>query len=207
MSHLGAGDETEIDRQSVSRDNRQKDESKGVKDTLAADGSSSIKSEKSPGDTKLAENSFLGNDKPVPPPADAASDNKSDIAGGDKNIGPCNKGKGNDEMLKSQPVTRKPTEMDAIFNTSATNQDEKAQKGKEEAEVSSSEDLLLAATSERAMSGGEFRRRPPTRSGGRNLLDSTFSLSGAQIDDDKKSRTTIRVQNPPGGRSSGIWYS
>ncbi|XP_027203248.2 collapsin Response Mediator Protein isoform X2 [Dermatophagoides pteronyssinus] len=44
-----------------------------------------------------------------------------------------------------------------------------------------------------------------TRSGVRNLQDSSFNLSGAQIDDDKISKTAIRVQNPPGGRSSGIW--
>nr|XP_046908901.1 dihydropyrimidinase-like isoform X2 [Dermatophagoides farinae] len=44
-----------------------------------------------------------------------------------------------------------------------------------------------------------------TRSGVRNLQDSSFNLSGAQIDDDKIGKTAIRVQNPPGGRSSGIW--
>lgn len=44
-----------------------------------------------------------------------------------------------------------------------------------------------------------------TRSGVRNLQDSSFSLSGAQIDDDKIGKTAIRVHNPPGGRSSGIW--
>lgn len=51
----------------------------------------------------------------------------------------------------------------------------------------------------------EFHSRPLTRGGCRNLQDSTFSLSGAQIDDDKGSRAAIRVHNPPGGRSSGIW--
>jgi len=52
-------------------------------------------------------------------------------------------------------------------------------------------------------SGGFFRA--PTRSGVRNLQDSSFMLSGAQIDDDKAGKTGIRVHNPPGGRSSGIW--
>ena len=52
-------------------------------------------------------------------------------------------------------------------------------------------------------SGGFFRA--PTRSGVRNLQDSSFNLSGAQIDDDKLGKTAIRVHNPPGGRSSGIW--
>ncbi|XP_054709836.1 dihydropyrimidinase-like isoform X2 [Uloborus diversus] len=53
--------------------------------------------------------------------------------------------------------------------------------------------------------GQEFHSRPPTRGGTRNLQDSTFSLSGAQIDDDKGQRCGIRVNNPPGGRSSGLW--
>lgn len=44
-----------------------------------------------------------------------------------------------------------------------------------------------------------------TRSGVRNLQDSSFNLSGAQVDDDKKGKTAIRVHNPPGGRSHGIW--
>lgn len=44
-----------------------------------------------------------------------------------------------------------------------------------------------------------------TRSGVRNLQDSSFNLNGSQIDDDKIGKTAIRVHNPPGGRSSGIW--
>ncbi|XP_035217248.1 dihydropyrimidinase-like [Stegodyphus dumicola] len=51
----------------------------------------------------------------------------------------------------------------------------------------------------------EFHSRPPTKSGGRNLQDSTFSLSGAQIDDAKGQRSGIRVNNPPGGHSTGLW--
>uniref|UniRef100_A0A2R5L4B8 dihydropyrimidinase n=1 Tax=Ornithodoros turicata TaxID=34597 RepID=A0A2R5L4B8_9ACAR len=51
----------------------------------------------------------------------------------------------------------------------------------------------------------EFHSRPLTRGGCRNLQDSSFSLSGAQIDDEKGTRKAIRVNNPPGGRSSGIW--
>lgn len=208
MFHSGSGNETEVDRfadrQLASKDKRQKEDGKGVKDCLAGGGNSSLRTEKAPGDTKEAENDFLGNNKPEPPSSDAISDNKSDVAVGAKNVGAHLKGKGDGETERPQAVTRKPSQMDVIFNTSAANQDEK---GTAEAE-GSSEDLLLTATTERAMSSGEFsRRRPPTRSGGRNLLDSTFSLSGAQIDDDKKSRPTIRVQNPPGGRSSGIWYS
>ncbi|KAI2810458.1 hypothetical protein BLOT_001619 [Blomia tropicalis] len=44
-----------------------------------------------------------------------------------------------------------------------------------------------------------------TRSGVRNQQDSSFNLNGTQIDDDKIGKTAIRVHNPPGGRSSGIW--
>lgn len=56
-----------------------------------------------------------------------------------------------------------------------------------------------------AAHGGDGFFRAPTRSGVRNLQDSSFNLSGAQIDDDKLGKTGIRVHNPPGGRSSGIW--
>ncbi|XP_076306935.1 dihydropyrimidinase-like isoform X3 [Tachypleus tridentatus] len=51
----------------------------------------------------------------------------------------------------------------------------------------------------------EFHSRPPTRSGARNLQDSTFSITGAQIDDDENPRSGIRIQNPPGGHSTGLW--
>ncbi|RWS05743.1 dihydropyrimidinase-like isoform X4 [Dinothrombium tinctorium] len=44
-----------------------------------------------------------------------------------------------------------------------------------------------------------------TRSGVRNLQDSTFKLTGEQIDDDRMSRTGIKVHNPPGGKSHGLW--
>lgn len=47
--------------------------------------------------------------------------------------------------------------------------------------------------------------RPPTRSGGRNLQESSFSLSGKQMDDDRPIRTAVRTANPPGGKSSGIF--
>lgn len=44
-----------------------------------------------------------------------------------------------------------------------------------------------------------------SRSGVKNMQDSTFKLSGEQVDD-KHNRSNIRVSGqPPGGRSSGLW--
>lgn len=47
------------------------------------------------------------------------------------------------------------------------------------------------------------RRNQP--GGIRNMQDSSFSLSGAQIDDRKRKNTSTRVTHAPGGKSSGIW--
>jgi dihydropyrimidinase len=44
-----------------------------------------------------------------------------------------------------------------------------------------------------------------TRSGVRSQQDSGFKITGEQVDDAKGSRTAIKVHNPPGGKSSGLW--
>ena len=49
-----------------------------------------------------------------------------------------------------------------------------------------------------------FHHRPPTKSGGRNMQDSSFSFTGQQFDDHPH-KPTSRVSQPPGGKSIGIW--
>ncbi|KAA3677551.1 dihydropyrimidinase [Paragonimus westermani] len=49
------------------------------------------------------------------------------------------------------------------------------------------------------------RTRSPTRCGGRNMQESSFSLSGVQIDDKCQVRSTIRTKQPPGGASTALW--
>lgn len=44
-----------------------------------------------------------------------------------------------------------------------------------------------------------------TRSGVRSQQDSGFKLTGEQIDDEKGNRTSVKLHQPPGGKSSGIF--
>ena len=47
-------------------------------------------------------------------------------------------------------------------------------------------------------------QRPLTKSGGRNMQDSSFSFGGDQWDD-QPLRNGTKVKNPPGGKSSVIF--
>uniref|UniRef100_A0A5S6R266 Amidohydro-rel domain-containing protein n=1 Tax=Trichuris muris TaxID=70415 RepID=A0A5S6R266_TRIMR len=55
----------------------------------------------------------------------------------------------------------------------------------------------------------EFHSRPATKAGGRNMLDSSFALSGAQVDDGQGlghgQKRQTRVTKPPGGDSHRLW--
>lgn len=53
-------------------------------------------------------------------------------------------------------------------------------------------------------SNANFHSRPPTKSGGRNMQDSSFSFGGDQWDD-KYKKSSTKVCAPPGGKSSGIF--
>lgn len=55
-----------------------------------------------------------------------------------------------------------------------------------------------------AAANGAFHHRPLTKSGGRNMQDSSFSFGGDQWDD-SMGRPSTKVKNPPGGKSSGIF--
>lgn len=68
-------------------------------------------------------------------------------------------------------------------------------------------DLKLAAGSKNEFGGesGDGFYSRSSKSGFKNMQDSTFKLSGEQMGD-KTNRSNIRVSGqPPGGRSSGLW--
>lgn len=65
------------------------------------------------------------------------------------------------------------------------------------------DDIKKIAMSPPSNQGG-FHNRPLTKSGGRNMQDSSFSLGGNQWDDNSK-RSSTKVCAPPGGKSSGIF--
>ncbi|XP_063872477.1 dihydropyrimidinase-like isoform X5 [Scylla paramamosain] len=52
----------------------------------------------------------------------------------------------------------------------------------------------------------EFYTRGPTRCGGLNLHDSSFHVSGAQMNDKSPKRPSVKVHNPPGGKASGSFW-
>ncbi|XP_018651041.1 dihydropyrimidinase related protein-2 (M38 family) [Schistosoma mansoni] len=69
-------------------------------------------------------------------------------------------------------------------------------------------DAIINNGTEKASVGSDaegLRPRSPTRSGGRNMQESSFSLSGAQYDDSRPIRTGIRTKQPPGGASNALW--
>jgi dihydropyrimidinase len=69
------------------------------------------------------------------------------------------------------------------------------------------EDLNVsdASKSPHQASNDMFHHRPNTKHGVRNLQDSSFALNGSQWDDQQPVRTSTKVKNPPGGKSSGIF--
>jgi len=59
-------------------------------------------------------------------------------------------------------------------------------------------------TSPKSADNGAFHNRPLTKSGGRNMQDSSFSFGGDQWDD-KNKKSSTKVVAPPGGKSSVIF--
>ena len=51
--------------------------------------------------------------------------------------------------------------------------------------------------------GPGLHARPPTRAGTRNQQDSSFSLSGAQVDDNKPYRSSIKTNAPK--QQTNLW--
>lgn len=68
-------------------------------------------------------------------------------------------------------------------------------------------DVAVVLNTKKDMSlNSEHQSRVTTRhSGARDLHESSFSLSGSQVDDHLPKRPVSRVLAPPGGHSNGIW--
>lgn len=73
-------------------------------------------------------------------------------------------------------------------------------------------DAVRAEAAPRSPSGSSSGSLTPTgfhrihtRSGVKSQQDSNFKLTGQQIDDDKIGRTSVKLHQPPGGKSSGLW--
>ena len=62
-----------------------------------------------------------------------------------------------------------------------------------------------STTSTRAEDGSDSFYHHPSKSGIRNMQDSTFKLSGEQVDDKQRKSNIRNSGHPPGGKSSGIW--
>ncbi|XP_026880548.1 dihydropyrimidinase-related protein 5a [Electrophorus electricus] len=81
-----------------------------------------------------------------------------------------------------------------------------ALKGVDRAPYTGDVAAVQSSGKETAPTHGDLTPRPCTRHGGvRDLHESSFSLSGVQIDDNVPKRASQRILAPPGGRSSGIW--
>ena len=120
--------------------------------------------------------------------------------------------------LKSQAVNRDGTEeiphTNGMNGTNGTTNDAHVSPPKNGSPVANNENVNKLNGSnppveklmpQPSQGSAEFHQRPPTKAGGRNLMDSSFSLSGAQIDDSRPVRSSTKVHNPPGGKSSNIF--
>jgi len=104
--------------------------------------------------------------------------------------------KARDQALAPQKVNREEYEGAVASVVDTTD----GCKGDAQNPVSVAEEAIVAK-----QSSDQFHQRPPTRSGGRHMQESSFSFSGDQFDDQLSPRSSSRVVNPPGGRSSGLW--
>jgi len=100
-----------------------------------------------------------------------------------------------EQLMKQQKVEREPYKGEVLDINKASSETDSKTNPKGQASNNGGEPNAASAG---------FHNRPATRAGGRNLLDSSFTLSGDQWDD-KNQRKGTRVQQPPGGQSKGLW--